>query len=203
MKEFYQLVFPQPKNIFSCIIAHSENIVSTGGMSFCFVLNNIGSNNIVNLPYKFLFVQNSCILLPFFVFFKYHNITAFTVIGFLFLVVVLRAHAQQPVLNTNSWQQFCPINGKDFGSRYELRNVLGIFVIYKYYSKTASGRCAWQYFNPLKQEQWMASNPCLQKGQVHLESGNRAVIINKWCQGCCVEGIIDFFDPACIWSKCR
>ena len=30
---------------------------------------------------------------------------------------------------------------------------------------TASERCAWQYCNPLDQEQWTASNPCLQKGE--------------------------------------
>ena len=59
------------------------------------------------------------------------------------------------------------------------------------------------YSNLLEQEQWIASNPCLQKGRVHLESGSRSVIINKWHQQCCVKGITDFSVPAYIWSNCR
>ena len=70
-------------------------------------------------------------------------------------------------------------------------------------SATASGRCAWQYCNPLEQEQRIASNPCLQKGWVHPKSGSRPVIIKKWRQGCRVEGIADFSDAVYIWPKCR
>ena len=44
---------------------------------------------------------------------------------------------------------------------------------------TASGRYAWQYCNPFKQEQWIAFKPCLQKGRVHPESGSRPVNINN------------------------
>ena len=59
-------------------------------------------------------------------------------------------------------------------------------------SLTASHRSDWQYCNPLEQEQKKAYKPSLHWGWVHPESGSTPVIINKWHQGCHVEGITHF-----------
>ena len=68
---------------------------------------------------------------------------------------------------------------------------------------TASRRCDWQYFNPIEQEQRIASNPSLHWGQVHPESGSSPVITDKWRQECLSVGIAHFSYPIYILSRSR